>query len=114
MEAVAGLDWSNIMAYDPSTYVGNFLTTINNLYCNFFPLCTKFITMKRMSKPWITSSILSLIKQKSDAFQLYRRGLITMRENNVIKNKINSAIRSSKQQYFKFKLIKFKNDMQKT
>ena len=114
MSAIADLDWSNIIASDPSTYVDNFLTTINGLYCNFFPLRTKFITKKRMSKPWITSNILSLIKQKSDAFQLYRRGLITMRENNLLKNKITSAIRSSKRPYYKFKFIKFKNDMQKT
>ena len=67
-----------------------------------------------MSKPRITSSILSLIKQKSDAFQLYRRELVTMRENNLIKNKINSVIRSLKRQYSKFMIIKFKNDMQKT
>ena len=64
--------------------------------------------------PWITSNILSQIKQKSNAFQLYRKGLITIREKNLLKNKITSVIRSSKRQYYKFKFIKFKNDMQKT
>ena len=79
-------EWLEV-APDPSTYIDNFSTTLNDLYCNFFPLCTKFITKKRMSKPWITSSSFSLIKQKSNTFQQYRRGLITMRENNLLKIK---------------------------
>ena len=69
IEAIANLDWSNLLATDPSTYVDNFLTTRNNLKCNFFPLCTKFITEKRMSKPWIPNTILSLI-EKMNVFQL--------------------------------------------
>ena len=36
------------------------------------------------------------------------------KKNNLLKNKINSAIRSSKRQYYKFKFKKFKNDIQKT
>ena len=114
MDAVAELDFSDIIASDPSTYVDNFLAIINELYCRSFPLCTKFISKKRMSKPWITPNILSLIKQKSNAFQLYRRGIISMRENNLIKNKITSAIRISKRQPYKNTFNKFKNNMHKT
>ena len=68
MNAVADSNWSNNISSDPSTYYDNILTTINDLYCHFFPLCAKFITTKRMPKPWNTSSILSIIKQKTNAF----------------------------------------------
>ena len=89
LDAVADFDFSVIIASESYTYADNLLAIINELYCNFFPLCTKFISKKRMSKPWITPNILSLIKQKSNAFQLYRTGIISMRDNNLIKNKTN-------------------------
>ena len=82
MDAIADLSFSDIIASDPSTYVDNFLAIINEQYCKFFLICSNFITKKRMSKPCITPDILSLMKQKSNAFQLYRRGVTFMRENN--------------------------------
>ena len=84
MDAVADSDISDIIPSDPLTYVDNFLALINELYCKVFPLCTKLMSKKRMSKPRFTLNILTLIKQKSNAFKLYRRGILSMRENNLI------------------------------
>ena len=71
MDAVVELDFSDIIASDPSTYVHNFLAILNELYCRSFPICNKFISKRRMSKLRNTTNILSLIKQKSNAFQQF-------------------------------------------
>ena len=63
---------------------------------------------------YFTPALLNLIKQKSDSFQLYRRGLISVRQNNLIKNKITSAIRNSKRDYYRNTFQKFRNNMHKT
>ena len=113
MNAISDLNRSSITAPNPSTYVDNFLNTLNDLYCNFFPLCSKLISKKRLSKPWITPTIWNLIKQKSNAFQLYRRGLISVWQNNLIK-KITSAIYNSKREYYRKTFQKFRINMHET
>ena len=85
MKAKTVLNWSSLIAPDPSTYVENILNTLNGLCGKFIPLFSQFISKKRLSKPWIASAILNLIKQKSNAFLLYRRGLISVRQNNLKK-----------------------------
>ena len=73
-----------------------------------------FVSKNWLSKPWITPAILKLIKPKSDVFQQYQRGLISVRQNNLIKNKITSAIRIYKRDSYRNSFRKFRNNMHKT
>ena len=76
-----------------------FLSTINKLYCESFPLKIKYLSDKRKSKPWITKEIKDLINQKSYYFNLFRKNLISKSMNNSLKNKINRTIRDAKTKY---------------
>ena len=73
MNAVADLVWSDIIAYNSFTCIDTFLTIKNYIYCEVLPSDFEFILKKHMSKPWITPSITSMIKQKSNIIQVYRR-----------------------------------------
>ena len=79
--------WHSIFSNDVSLLTNNFLKTTNHLYCNTFPLCIKFISKKRLSKPWMNNYMLNLIKLKSQYFKSYRRNWISVEENNYLKTK---------------------------
>ena len=73
---------SGILAYDVSDHLptffflknlptcGNDLVVLNNIYRRCFPISTKFVSGKRLQKPWLTRGILNSIKEKS---KLYRK-----------------------------------------
>ena len=107
-------NWHSLFSNDVSIFTNNFLKTTNHLYCNTFPLCTKFISKKRLSKPWMNNYLLNLIKLKSEYFKSYRRGLISVDENNRLKNKITMEIRKAKKNYYYKMFDKFKSDLRKT
>ena len=58
--------------------------------------------------------LLNLIKLKSQYFKSYRRGLISVDENNYLKNKITMKIRKAKKFYYFRMFHKFKSELRKT
>ena len=60
-----------------------FVVTFNDLYKDWFPLKTKYLTLKRLSKLWWTSGILMSIKMKSVYFKFFKSGLIDDNFNRV-------------------------------
>ena len=78
----------------------NFTNVLNDLHCKSFPIKSKLISYKHCANPWFTSSLKKLIDAKSKYFQLLRLNVITVQENNLFRNKVNSLIRKQK---FKFR-----------
>ena len=111
---ISNFDWNLIAHPDVSDHVDAFLGTVNNIFCNSFPLQTKFISKKRFSKPWMNSYLFNLIKMKSRYFKLFRRGLVSNQDNNFLKNKINSAIRKARLDFYYSAFQKCKNNIRKT
>ena len=53
--------------------------------------------MKVICNPWISSTLLNLIKQKNLYLKFYRRGIQTQKkENTTMKNKINNEMSKAK------------------
>ena len=48
-----------------------FIKAIDDLYCKSFPLKTKYVSCKRLSKPWLTSSLLKCIKNISNYYKKF-------------------------------------------
>ena len=93
-------DWNSIYSSDVSVFTRDFISKLDRMYSSHFPLVKKTISLKRANKPWLNSDIYNLVKLKSEFFSLSRSGLVTPLENNVIKNRLNSKIRSVKRNYF--------------
>ena len=78
-----------------------FNSTLNQLYCDTFPLKCKFLSSKRCSNPWINNSLHKLLKSKSDYFRLFKLGAVTKIENNIYRNKVQSIVKQAKTLYYK-------------
>ena len=86
----------------------------NTAYRTCFPLKTKFISIKRIKKPWIDATIFQIIKTKSHYFKLYRLGIISKSENNKYKNMLNNKIRHARKLYYRNSFDKCRNDIKAT
>ena len=93
-------DWYSLYVSDVDTFVSNFIDKLNDLYCNSFPLMSKYIVPNKNANPWITRNIRLLINHKSEYFSLFRMGLVTRAENNIYKNKVKSIIDRAKKSYY--------------
>ena len=106
--------WENLKHCDVNEYVNNFINTLNSLYCDSFPIISRFVTKKSFKNPWITPIIKKLIRTKSSYFQLFKLGLISASENNIFKNKVKKIVEKSKHDYYKKSFENNKNDIKKT
>ena len=94
-------NWSYLIDYSNCNLsCPNFMSHINRLYCDSFPLKTKFLSTKRIKKPWMSNYIKSQINLKSYYFKLYRQNLITKQTNNTLKNRVIRLVKEAKQKYY--------------
>ena len=94
---LTSIDWDSILdSSDIDVCCSVFSDRINYEYKKCFPLKVKHISLKRLTKPWITSDVKRLIHQKSEYFNMYRRGIISKRTNNLMKNKLTKEINKAK------------------
>ena len=93
---VANIDHEGDVDYATS----KFISDLNNLYRECFPLTTKYVSSKRLRKPWISSGIINSIKTKSRYFKLYKQGIIDEQLNRKYRNCLNATIRQAKKNYY--------------
>ena len=86
---------------DLNLSIEKFLDTVDCIYKRFFPLKVKFISSKRMNKPWLSREILKMIKTKSHYFKLYKCNVIDYRAYcNYVKSTVRCARNRFYKQYF--------------
>ena len=98
--ALKQFDWSSIFSESVDEHTQNFCNSFHDLFCEYFPLKTKFISQKQSLKPWITADAIELIKYKSQYHRLYLMGLVSKSENNYFKNKVKSILEKLKKSYY--------------
>ena len=114
IQKISCFDWNEIKRENVHEFTLNFLETINKIYCETFPLQTKYLTKKRLQKPWLTNEIFNLVKLKSTYFTFLRSNLISVSLNNSLKNKINFAIRKAKSDYYNRTFDLYKSNLRMT
>ena len=60
-QKISSFDWSAIHSTNSSVYMQNFITGLNSIYCTSFPLKSKTISRKRLSKPWLTRDLFAQV-----------------------------------------------------
>ena len=98
---ISALDWNDIFCDNINLSMAKFEEVINYLYCKNSSLKTKYISYKRLSKPWMTSAIFNSIKTKSKLFKLVKLGKFSKISYNNFKNRLTSVLRSAKNSYYK-------------
>ena len=58
-----------------------FCTKLDYLYCQSFPMKTKYVSVKRISKPLLASAILQSVKTKANYFKMCKLGIISSAMN---------------------------------
>ena len=101
MDGLVTTNWDTLLNdSDVESACDSFTNYLNKQYCRYFPAKTKYLSDKRVNNPWLTSSIKSLINQKSNYFKMYRMGIISKQTNNQMKNKINKEVNKAKSSYY--------------
>ena len=72
------------------------------------------ISLKRLSKPWLTTAILNYIRIKSNYLKLFRLGVISKNMNNKYKNILTSVIRKVWSNYHNDVFLQCKGNIRKT
>ena len=111
---VESFDWSLLTCSDVHENTLNFLSTLNKLYCECFPLTHKYLSVKAQLNPWFKSYHRNLIRAKSLFFELYKSGLVTKTENNFFKNRVKYILDCERKAYYSNLFIKFKQNLSKT
>ena len=98
--SLAMLDWDELNHIScPNARWKFFIDKIDETYCNCFRKKTKFISIKRINKLWLSPRLINLIKRKSEYFKLLKIGIISKECNNRFKNYVTSEVRSAKNSY---------------
>ena len=72
------IQWDQLLStQNVDTNCNIFLDKIQELYDECFPLKTKYISTKRLLKPWITQAVLKFIKNKNNLYNDFKIGAIT-------------------------------------
>jgi hypothetical protein len=77
-------------------------------------LKTKYISEKRLHKPWLSAGILKSIREKSKYFKLAKLGIISADFNRAYKNKLNIIIRAAKMKFYRESFENSCSDIKKT
>ena len=98
--SVATFNWGNLKSDDIHEYVNNFITKLNEIYQNAFPLCNKFVTYKYFQNPWHTNQIKKLTDVRKSYHNLLLQNLVTSSEYSRFRNKVTNIIRKHKETYY--------------
>ena len=107
-------NWDSIACDDVNTYMNNFLTYLNKIYIESFPLKIKYISRKSALNPWINSTIRKLIRAKSTYFKLFKLKIVSCSENNAYKNQVKQITKNAKKAYYKNLFLVHQKNMKKS
>ena len=98
--ALTAVDWPVGWSGGLESKVGYFIDNQNRMYCECFPLVKKYVSPKRLSKPWLSAELFKLIKQKYIFYKLCKRNLISAEYYKIVKNRVESTVRRAKRSYY--------------
>ena len=114
LQDLSRVNWGNVFVGDVHEQVEIFQNVVNTIYCKSCPLKIKYVSQKRLEKPWLTSGILKSIKMKSFYFKQFKLGLIDDNFNKMYKNRLTFVIRNAKRLYYKNAFDSYKKNIKKT
>ena len=93
-------NWDSLKSDDVNIYTNNFITALNNIYQESFPLKTKTVTQKYFNNPWHSPAVKKLSNARIKYHNLLKENIITQAEYARFRNKITSHVRSCKEKFY--------------
>ena len=91
-----------------------FIAKLRLIYNRCFPVKTKLVSDSAKDSPWITKGIIKSSKTKFELYIKAKKGLISMEEYKIYKNRLLNLIRKSKKNYYYKFFSTYKNNIKKT
>ena len=113
---IAETDWSEISRNRSDSHIQAtlFIDKLYQIFNSCFPLMTKYITLKRLNRPWLTSAILKSIDTKHKLYKRVKQNTYNDQEYITYKNRLKNIIRLSKKQYYSSKFNQCRNNVKHT
>ena len=92
--------WENIKSVNPDLFVQFFLSNLNQIYQDSFPLKTKYVTQKYFNNPWHNKDVKKLSNARRNYHKLYLLKLVSWDQYAAFRNKITNLIRKCKEKYY--------------
>ena len=97
---IRDFNWNTIKTNNPETYMQNFISCLNILYQESFPLKTKFVTQKYFNNPWHNKEVKKISEARKQYHKLFLLNLVTREQYNSFRNKVTNLIRKYKEKYY--------------
>ena len=109
-------DWNRELRgiLNTNDQVSKLLDIISDYYNRCFPIKTKTIGLNRLTKPWITDTLLKSINRKHNLYKLVQQNLYDKERYKRYANTLTSLIRASKILHYQKQFDLYKNDIKKT
>ena len=99
---------------DTNEQVVKLLEILDSYYDMCFPIRTKIITAKRLSKPWITKALHISIKKKHDLHKLVKQNRYDFNAYKRYSNSLSGLLKTSKLSYYSQQFAACKRDLRRT
>lgn len=103
---------SNEIDVNYSTNV--FHESLYKIYNSCCPINKKTISVKRLSKPWVTDDLLLAINRKHSLFKDYKLGVVSFDMYKQYNNFVTREIKKSKKSYFDYKFQQCRGNLRGT
>ena len=106
--------WEEILVEDDvDDNFGKFYSYFENMYNECFPVTTKRVPTKSLSKPWLSSGLKISIKTKNKMFKNLKLGLLTEQSYKSYKNRLTNLLKVAKKKYYTHLFTSFKTNTKK-
>ena len=99
---------------DSNSQIAKLIEILEKYYNSCFPLKTKVVGEKRISRPWITDALHKSINNKHLMYKLVKQNLYNKERYKRYCNILNTLIKESRMSYFKNQFDQCKNDIKRT
>ena len=93
-------NWNSIKTNNPETYMENFISSLNVMYQESFPLKTKFVTQRYFKNPWHNKEVKKISEARKKYHKLFLLNLVTREQYTTFRNKVTNLIRKYKEKYY--------------
>ena len=110
------MNWAEVLgeSNDPNICTSRFLNKFQSLYDKNFPVKVKYISKKRLNKPWLSLSLIKSIRLKHLYYKHYKLGFMSKISYNQYKNTLDKLIKKSRKLYYEKAFESTSNNVRKS
>ena len=97
---IRDFDWNTIKSNNPESYMQNFISSLNRLYQESFPLKTKFVTQRYFKNPWHNKEVKKITEARKKYHKLFLLNLVSREQYTTYRNKVTNLIRKYKEKFY--------------